>query len=497
MILPSGWIAAPLQALAVDEPSAITDGPFGSNLKTQHYTSSGPRVIRLQNIGDGDFIDQKAHISEAHYLTLSRHQARSGDLVVAMLGDRLPRACMVPADLGPAIVKADCARMRPHWGLNSRYLLYALNSDPVRSQCEVHGVGRPRLKLSEIRQLIVPVAPRAEQDRIVSEIDKHFSRLDAAVAALKRAQANLRRYRAAVLQAAVEGRLVATEAVIAQDQGRSFESGRELLERVWKERGAAPSDHPASGLLPFTPPPGWAVTALASVAALKGGITKGQQRTGAERLREVPYLRVANVQRGFLDLRVVKAIEATDDEIEELRLQTGDVLFNEGGDRDKLGRGWVWAGEIAECIHQNHVFRARLAKGLNPKFISWYANSVGQDYFNREGKQTTNLASINLTKLARFPIPVPPTAEQDRIVQEVERLLSDCDSIEGTIHHGLVRAQRLRAATLSAAFSGRLVPLDPHDEPASALLERIRAERHATTTTRKPTARRKPDLAAV
>jgi type I restriction enzyme, S subunit len=172
----------------------------------------------------------------------------------------------------------------------------------------------------------------------------------------------------------------------------------------------------------------------------------------------------------------VKRIHATQQDVEELRLQAGDVLFNEGGDRDKLGRGWVWNGEIENCIHQNHVFRARLTSGVNPKFLSIYANSHGQDYFNREGKQTTNLASINLTKLGRLPVPLPPSGEQDRIVAEVERLLSDSDAVANALIVALVKTERLRATTLAAAFSGRLVPQDPHDEPASVMLERIRTE---------------------
>src|SRR4051794_21359658 len=119
-------------------------------------------------------------------------------------------------------------------------------------------------------------------------------------------------------------------------------------------------------------PRGWAWATLRQIAELKGGITKGQRRANNVLIREVPYLRVANVQRGFLDLAEVKTIEAEEDEIAELRLRAGDVLFNEGGDRDKLGRGWIWRGEIPECIHQNHVFRARLrSPGIQPKLVSW------------------------------------------------------------------------------------------------------------------------------
>jgi type I restriction enzyme S subunit len=111
--------------------------------------------------------------------------------------------------------------------------------------------------------------------------------------------------------------------------------------------------------------------------------------------------------------------------------------------------------------------------------VSWYGNSFGQHYFSDEGKQTTNLASINMTKLAAFPIPIPPHAEQQRIVAEVDRRLSGIERMEAAIANELKRAERLRQAILREAFAGRLAPQDPNDEPASVLLERIRAERAA------------------
>ncbi len=173
----------------------------------------------------------------------------------------------------------------------------------------------------------------------------------------------------------------------------------------------------------------------------------------------------------------------------------GDVLFTEGGDRDKLGRGWVWNEEIPECIHQNHVFRARLIDGsAEPKLVSYHGNSFGQEWFTKNGKQTTNLASINKGILSRFPIPVPPAQEQAQIVAEVERRLSIVDRIEAQVNANLKRAARLRQGILKRAFEGRLVPQDPTDEPADKLLERIRQQRHtpkAATKSRADSRRRR------
>jgi type I restriction enzyme S subunit len=197
-------------------------------------------------------------------------------------------------------------------------------------------------------------------------------------------------------------------------------------------------------------------------------------------MREVPYLRVANVQRGFLDLSEMKTIKASPGDIQELALRRGDVLFTEGGDRDKLGRGWVWSEELPECIHQNHIFRARLSSsGIQPSLVSHHGNTFGRQWFTKAGKQTTNLASINLGILKRFPVPLPPPAEQEQIVALVEERLSQIDSAEKTIDAELIRAKRLRQSILKRAFEGKLVPQDPQDEPARVLLERIKASREA------------------
>ena len=178
-------------------------------------------------------------------------------------------------------------------------------------------------------------------------------------------------------------------------------------------------------------------------------------------IRSVPYLRVANVQRGYLDLTEVKEIEASESEIEALKLQPGDILFNEGGDRDKLGRGWIWNGELTECVHQNHVFRARLKNSEDqPKFISFYGNSEGQRYFMEQGKQTTNLASINLTKLGALPIPLPPPDDQRRIVAEIEKQFTRLEAGVAALRRIQANLKRYRASVLAAACAGQLVPTE-------------------------------------
>lgn len=228
--LPEGWAWASLDGLAALEPRSITDGPFGSNLKTSHYTDSGPRVIRLQNVGDGEFIDVYAHISQEHFETLEKHHVQAGDLVIASLGEELPRACVIPASVGPALVKADCIRFKPNDdAVLTSYALFALNSSPTRRRTtdSIHGVGRPRLNLGKLRAVALPVPPLAEQAAIVEAVEERLSVAAAAAAELDRQLSRADRLRKAVLKRAFAGELV--------PQDPTDEPASVLLERVQKE----------------------------------------------------------------------------------------------------------------------------------------------------------------------------------------------------------------------------------------------------------------------
>jgi len=158
-------------------------------------------------------------------------------------------------------------------------------------------------------------------------------------------------------------------------------------------------------------------------------------------------------------LSEIKTIPAPESKIADLKLQPGDILFNEGGDRDKLGRGWVWEGQIPECIHQNHVFRARLRnKRMQPRFYSWFGNTIGARYFIDQGKQTVNLASLSMTKLKELPVPVPSPQEQSEIVRRVDELLQVADGLLARVEKAVRRIERSSQAVLAKAFRGELLP---------------------------------------
>ncbi|PYF01125.1 type I restriction enzyme S subunit [Rhodopseudomonas faecalis] len=178
--------------------------------------------------------------------------------------------------------------------------------------------------------------------------------------------------------------------------------------------------------------------ALADLADIGSGITKGRKLNG-QKTREVPYMAVVNVQDRRLDLSTIKMIEASEEEISRYRLADGDLLLTEGGDPDKLGRGTLWAGELPEAIHQNHIFRVRVrSDSLLPLFLNWLVSSpYGKRYFLNVAKQTTGIASINKTQLSQFPTIVPPIEVQQRFVDvanavaaETKHLLSSSNSID-------------------------------------------------------------------
>ena len=168
-------------------------------------------------------------------------------------------------------------------------------------------------------------------------------------------------------------------------------------------------------------PTEWRLRPLGEMANIVSGVTLGAKRGPTDSI-DAPYLRVANVQDGYLDLSEIKRVRISPITLEQLRLEPGDVLMNEGGDFDKLGRGAVWQGEIENCIHQNHVFRVRCNPNtLLPDYLSYYSESAfGKKYFVMSSKQSTNLASINSTQLKAYPIALPPLTEQAAITLHVQ-----------------------------------------------------------------------------
>jgi type I restriction enzyme S subunit len=197
----------------------------------------------------------------------------------------------------------------------------------------------------------------------------------------------------------------------------------------------------------------WHCVKLSKLAKISSGLTLGKvyPEIGT---KEMPYLRVANVQDGYLDLSEIKHIRVPVAQIPKYQLEIGDVLMNEGGDFDKLGRGTVWAGQIPNCLHQNHVFKVRLnQKEMLPEFLSIYsASSFGKTFFILSSKQSTNLASINKSQLKEFPILKPELTEQYRILNAIK---NQAIILEVTLNK-LSKLQAIKVGLMQDLLSGKV-----------------------------------------
>jgi type I restriction enzyme S subunit len=198
-------------------------------------------------------------------------------------------------------------------------------------------------------------------------------------------------------------------------------------------------------------PKEWEVLALHEVVQVRTGIALNSKRKFIDPIT-AHYLRVANVQDGYLDLSEMKTIQVERSDLERYRVHPGDVLMNEGGDLDKLGRGCLWGGQYAPCVHQNHVFVVRCNAAVLPAFLNkWTETSTARRYFMVAGKQTTNLASINKTQLGGLPIVTPPVSEQTRMV----RFMNTFEKREKTEVRQLEKGKLIKQALMQDLLTGR------------------------------------------
>ena len=371
-------------------------------------------------------------------------------------------------------------------GLDSSFVYHYLLS--VRQLLDSLGGGTTFKELSgaDAATIRLPLAPLAEQRRIVAEIEKQFTRLDASVASLRRVQANLRRYRASVLKAACEGRLVPIEAELARAEGRNYEHASVLLERILAERRALWESQPkrrGKYKEPIGPdtsdlpelPEGWTWATAVQLGEVRLGRQRSPKRATGPHMR--PYLRAANVTWDGLDLSDVKEMDFDPREYETYQLRTGDILLAEAsGSADEVGKPAVWADQIAGCCFQNTLIRVRAFPTVAPYLYMHLLADARTGALGRAARGV-GIHHLGAQRTESWAVALPPLAEQHRIVAEVDHRLSVIHQAESTVKANLTRAERLRQSILKQAYSGKLVPQDPNDEPASVLLERIRAER--------------------
>jgi type I restriction enzyme S subunit len=441
MSVPERWA----QATIADCTLSMQNGIYRP---AEMYSDEGVPCLRMYNILDGAVVwrDIKRMILTSD--EVAQYSLVPGDVLVNRVNSRelVGKAAVIPEGLGPCVFESKNIRVRVDARLVSpRYLNYLLLA--AGSRYFVHNaqqtVGMASVNQMQLAAFPVPLAARPEQDRIVAEIEKQFTRLDAAVAALKRVQANLKRYRASVLKAAYEGRLVPEVDRLSGDTSS-----------VREKCAVAPMEQVAAAIVdcPHSTPR-WTTSGRICV-------------------------RTTEFTPGLLDLSTVRYVSETDYAARTKRLKPApaDILYSrEGG---ILGVACLVPPGVELCLGQRMML-IRVKQPFTPEWVMHFLNSPASRQWVRRLTGGSASPHVNVADVKQLAVPTPTAAEQHRIVAEVERRLSVVTGLEADVRVSLRRAGSIKAGILGRAFSGRLVPRDPADEPASALLERIKAERAA------------------
>lgn len=505
--LPQGWDKTTINELA----EIVTKGS-SPNWQGFDYTSEGIVFVRSQNVGWG-----KLDLSDVAYLPQSFNEKekksvlKANDVLVNIVGASIGRIALAnPAVEGGNVNQAvSVVRLFKSAFLPQLLVQYLLSPEAqARIHFEKVDVARANVSLEDIKSFPVPFPPLAEQRRIVAKIEELFTKLDAGVASLKAAKKQLKRYRQSVLKAAVEGELTREW---RENHKEELEPASVLLERILKERrakweadqlakmqaqGKPPKDDkwkakyqepdaPKISTLPKIPP-NWTWGTFQQVSnrvtvGFVGPMKDEYVSTG------IPFLRGQNVRENRYDPNGLKFIsQQFHERIIKSKLLPNDLVVVRSG---SVGVACVIPESFEEANCSDLVI-VQQPRAIQPHFGAYYMNSTARSRVTSE-QVGMALTHFNTQSMAEMPVPIPPMAEQQQIVAEVERRLSVTDGIEATLDAELKRAERLRQSILKRAFEGKLVPQDPNDEPASTLLERIRAERAQLHTNEKKSGRKK------
>ena len=481
--IPRGWTVSPLGDVV--EPSG-TRNPKREGDGSFQYVD----VDALDNTRQ--VITNPKTLAKADAPSRARMLIKDGDVLFCLVRPYLKNIAIVPLELDGEVASTAYSVLRPRSGLDSQFLFYQLQQESFIHAIPTYGNSPPSARDDEFLQMPVRFSPPLEQHRIVAKIEELFSDLDAGVAALTRVRAKLKRYRASVLKAAVEGRLTAAWRAAHPD----VEPAEKLLERILTERRAKweaeqlrkyaekgkepPKGWKAKYKGPFEPdskvcrplPAGWT---WATVDACAWEVTVGHVGPMKEKYEDVgfPFLRSQNVRPLRFDPLGLKFIPADfHAALAKSRLMGGELLVVRSGN---VGEACVYPTDAGEANCADLVI-TRPLKGIVAQYLAVFVASP-TGIRSVLGKRTGSaLPHFNVGAMACSPIPIPPFAEQTEIVAEVDRRLSVVDAVETEVEHALQRAGRLRQSILKRAFEGGLLPQDPSDEPAEELLENLRAE---------------------
>lgn len=484
--LPPGW-----QLARVDELCAIGSG--GTPRRSEPSYFGGPYPwITISDLNDGVVTKTAESITDSGILNSAAKLIPENSVLIALYGS-IGKAGITsrPSTTNQAIAHA----LPNQEAYDPRFLFHYVQLKRWELSELGTGVTQKNIYLSDIKSFEIPVAPRAEQTRIVEKLEELLSDLDAGVVELKTAQHKLVQYRQSLLKAAVEGALTAAWRAA---HGQPQETGAELLKRILSERRARweqkqlakfaeqektlPKDWKAKYPQPLAPdiaglpslPKGWVWASVEQI----GEIQLGRQRSPDKLTGSNPtkYIRAANITEQGIDFSDVLEMDFDAAERQRFSLKAGDVLLTEAsGSPEHVGRPVIWPAVDGEFCFQNTVLRFSSA-AIGPRYayrMFQAAQKLGQFQKLAGGVGINHLSA---GKLSRHVVPLPSLEEQDAIVRALDEAFASIEQQEDSARRGVALCVAQRRSLLAAAFSGQLVPQDANDEPASVLLERIRKE---------------------
>lgn len=314
-----------------------------------------------------------------------------------------------------------------------RYYNYIFQTKEFQSKLKGYGNGimeiRMRIQMSKLNTVDLPIACSGTQKRIADFLDEKCSKIDSYIEKQQQVIEKLKAYKQAVITEAVTKGL--------DPDVPMKDSGIEWIGEI---------------------PEHWNVGQLKYFVKIRSGITLGKKYAHDIKLKEYPYLRVANVQGEYTELSDVSMISVPEEEAQKYFLRTGELLMTEGGDRDKLGRGCVWKGEIVPCLHQNHIFAVTTNElRLNVYYLDYVTTSnVGRSYFDYTAKKTTNLASTNSMTILQFRLPIPPIDEQQKIIQYLNLTVEELNRMLSKYHTMIEKLIEYKKSLIYEAVTGKL-----------------------------------------
>jgi type I restriction enzyme, S subunit len=427
-MLPNGWEEAPLKTRLVRNDGGVWGADPDGDDDRVVLRSTEQRV-------DGSWA-----IEEPAYRKLTGGEVagsllENGDLVVTKSSGserHIGKTSLVTPEVAAlnACYSNFMQRLRVDDRTEPRFVHYWLNNSICREQFAFLSnstSGLANLNSGLIGSAWLAFPSYQEQQRIANFLDTQMARIDALIAEKEQLLQSLSEY---------------SYSYASSIMARGLNPGAEMVKTSFPELGSIPRH--------------WSVKRLKVLGEVRSGVAKGKD-LGERDTISLPYLRVANVQDGYVDLSEVLEIEVAKSEATRYLLHSGDVLMNEGGDNDKLGRGTVWEGQIDPCIHQNHVFAVRL---LDPSLAEWVARFTSTDaarsYFFLRSKQSTNLASINQSNVRELPVPMPPDEERLAILEELRRSSNATSELYGHAQAHIERLREYRSSLISAAVTGQL-----------------------------------------